>query len=180
MIIENDRRAAVLQRRLERLRREFDASFAEPLTEVDSGIGSLLCFTAGGARFAIPMLGLQSVTRCAAITAVPARSPALLGLTVVRAQIVPVYSLVHLTGIGDMVGACHWLALLRGAIPIALAVDALEGYAVDTALESTTGDASGLVSGIVRHGTELFAALRAAELYERITAAASQHGKDSK
>lgn len=180
MNIEDNKRSAVFQRRLDRLRQEFDASFAEPIAQTDTRIERLLCFTAGGAKFAIPMAGLQAVAHCSSVTSVPSRVAALLGLTVVRAQILPVYSITHLTGIGEQSGTCHWLAILRGASPVALAIDTIEGYASDTALETAAGDLSGLVSGIIRHGNDLFAALRAPEIYQRITSGNSGQGKDRK
>lgn len=174
----SDRKTAVLQARLERLREEFDSSFAEPLKSLDLQKEQLLCFSAGGARYAMSMADLQSLARCASVTPVPSRAPALLGLAVVRAQVVPVYSLTRLTGLGAQDTQCHWLAILRGTAACALGLETVEGYAAGNAIEFTVaGSDSQLVNGAVKHSGHLYAVVHGAEIYDIITRAGSEEGK---
>ncbi|HEY3706070.1 MAG TPA: chemotaxis protein CheW [Terracidiphilus sp.] len=180
----NDRNNAprTLRMSLARLREEFDSSFALPLHAANAQAGRMLCFAAGAVKFAIPMGDLLALSRCGSIAPVPSHSPGLLGLAVVRAQVVPVYSLPRLTGAGAQTGDCHWLALLRGGVPVALAIDALDGYAFESAAQSVAGETGFSFpptwnTGLIRHNAELYATLRGAQIYDMITQGVSQEGK---
>lgn len=159
-----------LAARLERLRREFDSSFALPWKPETATEKSLLCFTADGVRFALPLASLQSVSKAEALQNVPSRSPALLGFSVLRAQVIPVYSLGSLTTAPGREGECRWLALLRGPWPVALAIESLDGYATQAAVGDAPLDVgSRFVNGMVTFNQALYAVVNASELYEAIT-----------
>lgn len=164
--MSDPRATNALELPLARLRQEFDSGFAEPVRTGEERLDQLLCFSAGGAGFAIPLSGLQSVVRCTALTPIAARAPALLGLSVVRAQIVAVYSLARLTGIGSQTIDSHWLLLLHGPGPVALALDSLDGYVLETAMQPAAGQAaSPLIAGLIKHHGKIYAAVDAAQIY---------------
>lgn len=156
-----------LARRVAQLREDFDTSFARPWSSAARQANSILCFTADGARFAVALHGLQALSKAGPIVPVPSRAQALLGLTVLRAQVLPVYSLGGLTRSAAAGGACRWLALLRGASPVALALESLEGYADEGQMESAAG--MDFVTGMVQQKEHLYALVDAGALYAAIT-----------
>lgn len=156
--------------RLEELRREFDASFARPWTGDRWEPNSILCFTAEGSPFAVPLAGLERLAKAGEVAPVPSRSPALLGLTVVQARLMPVYSLARLIHMPPAAAPPAWLAVLRGPLPAALAVDALTGYTDSSSVTAAAqGSAPPFVTGSVAHQGRLHALLDCAALYEAIT-----------
>jgi chemotaxis signal transduction protein len=170
-----------LQQRLQQLRHEFDSAFARPVVERVADADTLVCFTADGGRFAIRSTGLQAFTRAGSIVPVPSRAPALVGLTVVRARLVPVYSLGRLMDASSIAVNPSWLAVLRGAEAVALGLDSLDGYAEQNAVAQEAGGASPrFAAGSVRHGNQLYALLDSQQLYEAITGgtAAQKKGQD--
>jgi purine-binding chemotaxis protein CheW len=158
-----------LAERLSALREEFDSSFSRPLkVETERG-DSALCFTVDGLRYAVLLSGLQSLSRCLPLVAVPSRSRSLLGLAVMHAQAVPVYSLPRITRMSAPRGEYEWLAMLRGSAAVGLAVQSLDGYA-QTAPEMNISDGhTPFVSGMVKHKGFLYALIDAAGLYQAIT-----------
>lgn len=85
-----------------------------------------LTVRAGGGFLALPAEGIREVVRCPALTRVPQASPILLGLANLRGQVLPVADLGGLVGqsaAADPEG-CR-LVVLEGAVPVALAVDAV-------------------------------------------------------
>lgn len=169
-----------IERQLARLREDFDSGFARPLRSFEDRVDQLVCFSAGSANFAMAMSGLDALVRCMGLTPIPARAPALLGLAVVRARIVPVYSLVRLTGIGTQTAECQWLVLLQGSERVALAADSLDGYALESTVQPATGsDVSPLVSGLLKHDGKTYATVRAAEIYNTIIRIAPENEKDT-
>ena len=177
--MSHDAASTRLELQLARLREEFDSGFAEPMRSFDTPAHPLMCFRAGDANFAIAMPGLKALVRCTGLTPIPARAPALLGLAVVRAQIVPVYSLVRLTGIGTQTAECQWLFLLHGPEPVALAIDSLDGYVLETAVQPATCDkASPLVSGLLKHDGKIYATVSAAEIYDTVTRVTTENERE--
>ena len=118
-------RLAPLERRLRDLRNEFDSSFARPWTPSRAQTEAILCFTAQGGKFAVPLSALQSVARAAAIIPVPSQAPALLGITVLRAKLIGVFAVAALLEMPPANSEVSWLAVLRGPRPAALALDSL-------------------------------------------------------
>ncbi|HEX3660398.1 MAG TPA: chemotaxis protein CheW [Acidobacteriaceae bacterium] len=160
-----------LEQRLRQLREDFDSSFARPWEPKAAEPNALLCFTASGHRFAAALTELQAISKAGPVVPVPSGAPALLGLTVLRAKLMPVYSLPMLLGLaaGAPAEIC-WLAVLRGRRPAALALDTLAGFADP----QPAGDASPegiypFAKGPVRHGDHLHVLLDCSGLYDAIT-----------
>lgn len=159
-----------LQQRLRELREDFDSSFARPWAEERQEANTILCFTVAGHSFAAPLAELQSISKAGRVVQVPSRSPALVGLTVVRAKLMPVFSLTSLLGVPGSPSETCWLAVLRGRMPAAIAADALVGYAErSSASEAPEGGAPRSVRGSVRHGGQLYALLDCAGIYDAVT-----------
>ena len=162
--------AGSLEQRLRQLREDFDNSFARPWAPRSADPTAVLCFTAGGHRFAAPLTELQSISKAGPIVPVPSGASALLGLTVLRARLMPVYSLVTLLGIAASPAELCWLAILRGRRPAALALDTLVGYAeAGPPVGHFSPDSYPFARGPVRHGDHLHMLLDCAGLYDAIT-----------
>jgi purine-binding chemotaxis protein CheW len=156
--------------RLAQLREEFDSSFAQPWKPADQRTESVLCFTSDAGKFAIPVSALLSITRVGSIVPIPSRAAAFLGLTVVRARLMPVYSVARFTGGAGHASEPHWLALLRGSHPAAIAIESLDGYADRGSIEALAeGAAPQFIKGMVRRSGVLYALLDCAKLYDNIT-----------
>lgn len=160
-----------LEQRLRQLREDFDSSFARPWEPREPEPNAVLCFSAGGHRFAAALAELQNIGKAGAILPLPSRSPALLGLTVFRARMLPVFSLLKLLNVHPLVPAeICWLLLLRGRRSAAVAVDALDGFAES----QFAGDACGekmypFAKGPVRHRDHLHVLLDCAALCAAVT-----------
>lgn len=173
-----DNTAGPLIARLEELRREFDSSFARPWRQQATHASTILRFTAQGLRFAAPLADLESLARAGDIVPVPARAAGLLGLTVVRARLMPVYSLARLTDLREAATQPVWLAVLRGAAPAALALDSLDGYADESTISAVPeGSAPRFVRGSVGTGQDLRPLLDCATLYRALTRSLSADTK---
>lgn len=167
------------EQRLRQLRDAFDSSFARPWMPARAEPNAILCFTVGAHSFAAPLTELQSIAKAGPIIHVPSRSPALLGLTVVRAKLMPVYSLAALLDVSAAPPEICWLAILRGRLPAALALDSLDGYADrQSVLASAGGATPQLVKGSVRYRERLHALLDCAGIYDAITRDAASLIKD--
>jgi len=88
-----------LEQRLRQLREDFDNSFGRPWEPKAVEPNAILCFIVGGHRFAVPLAELQNIRSAGAIVSGPSGSTALLGLTVLRARMLPVFSLMSLLSI---------------------------------------------------------------------------------
>lgn len=160
-----------LEQRLRQLREEFDSSFARPWQPKAAESNAVLCFTAGGHRFAAPVAELQGISKAGPITPVPSDVPALLGLTVLRARLMPVYSLVTLLDVAAAAPSeVCWLAVLRGRRPAALALDTVAGYAETQVADNVAaGTLPPFAKGPVRQGNHWHILLDCAGLYDAIT-----------
>lgn len=114
-------------RRLDELRRSFDAAFAEaPATTAEQRI-ALLSIRVGGDPAAIRVLDTLELLEVDRIVAVPSRRPELLGLIGLRGAVVPVYSLARLTGRAEG-DPPRWAVLAGSADRIALAFTSFERH----------------------------------------------------
>lgn len=162
--------ADFLEQRLHRLREDFDSSFARPWEPARMASNTILCFTVGGHRFAAQLRQLQSIARAGPVVRVPSRSPALLGLTVLRARLMPLYSLMTLLEMPGAAAETCWLAVLRGNRPAALAIDALAGYAdPETGSAPAEGAMPRFAEGLVRCRDQVHALLDCAGIFDAIT-----------
>lgn len=132
--------------RAERLRAEFDHSFAaapaaDPGERVD-----LLAIRCAEHGFALPLAGVLAVLTDRKIVPVPSPAPSLLGLIGVRGVVAPVHDLRALLGFASN-AAPRWVALLRAPAPLAIAFDHFEQH-----LRVPKGDViAATVSGAVAH-----------------------------
>lgn len=116
-----------MKEQIERLRREFDESFATPEGERPELV-PLLAIRVGGRPFALSLSELGGTAAGARIAPVPARSPALLGLAGIRGRVVPVFDLASLFGEAKPEATPRWIALSQGNEAIGLAFSELEGH----------------------------------------------------
>ena len=84
--------------RVQRLRDDFDRSFAEPAVSHDAEHVELLAIGAGGRSYAIRLSQTWGLHPDRPITALPGPLPALLGLAGFTGTAVPVYDLAALLG----------------------------------------------------------------------------------
>ncbi len=125
------------------LRRDFDASFAEPPTaHARDSAEDFLAVRIGGDAYALRLVQVRGLVAVRRITRVPSPSAELLGLAGVRGMVAPVYSLPALLGYPEsttlswmvLAGASEWIGLAFErfdaqvrARPDELASDAAEG-----------------------------------------------------
>src|SRR6185369_1555454 len=79
--------------RLLALRREFDASFAQPNSQDVAAQVKLLVVQVGDAQFALRLDEALGLHACPKLVALPVARPALLGLAGIRGQLIVVYRL---------------------------------------------------------------------------------------
>jgi purine-binding chemotaxis protein CheW len=117
------------------LRVEFDRGFAQPLRAPDAPHESLLAVRVGGAACALRTGDIRALYADRSVTPVPTPLAELLGVAVLRGQIVPVYDLAALLGYRPAAmpeRAPRWLALAR-THAAALAFDAFDAQLAVTA-----------------------------------------------
>lgn len=116
--------------RLVRMRRDFDAAFAEPIdTEDRAKQGALLALRAGGQKFALRLSEVAGILPGKTVVPVLG-AEALLGVAGVRGEVVSVFGLTELL-VGTRGSASSgdgWLALLRGDRRVALSFDQFDRY----------------------------------------------------
>ncbi|HEX4065503.1 MAG TPA: chemotaxis protein CheW [Acidobacteriaceae bacterium] len=159
-----------MDQRLRQLREEFDSGFARPWESQRADKNITLCFIAAGQRLAAPLTQLRSIAKAGPIVPMPSQAPALLGLTVLRAKLMPVFSLAVLLEVPATLAEVCWLAVLSGRRSAALAVDSLVGYADQEPVQGTpAGVMPPHTNGFVPYGDQLHALLDCTGIYDRIT-----------
>jgi chemotaxis signal transduction protein len=143
-----------VSKRLSRLRREFDQSFAEPARSHDEDHLELLTIRAGGRPYAIRLSQSSGVHPDRPVTPLPGPLPALLGLAGFAGSVVPVYDLAALLG-HPVDEVPRWLVLAAGTPPLGLAFHELDGHvrAAVADIIRETGDTGGADGGHGRGGT---------------------------
>jgi purine-binding chemotaxis protein CheW len=113
--------------RMNRLRGEFDRSFAEPARSHDVEHVELLSIRAGGRPYAIRLSQTSGLHPDRPVTVLPGPLPALLGLAGFAGTAVPVYDLAALLG-HPVTERPRWLVLATGRPPLGLAFHDLDGH----------------------------------------------------
>jgi chemotaxis signal transduction protein len=113
---------------VERLRREFDATFALPRGEGTRADADYLLIRAGGKPYAIALAEVGGVLADVAVTRVPSPVTGLLGIAGLRGEIVPVFELAALIGGTGTPEPGRWILLRAGAAPIGFSFGVLEGH----------------------------------------------------
>jgi chemotaxis signal transduction protein len=112
---------------LERMRREFDAAFAEEVDLRPADTVDLLSVAVDGRRVAVPVGDLAAVQLCPPLTPLPGADARLIGIAGVRGALVLVYDLGALLG-GRRTEQRRFLALRRPDATAGIGFDSLEGY----------------------------------------------------
>jgi chemotaxis signal transduction protein len=136
---------------VERLRREFDATFALPRGEGARADADYLLIRAGGKPYAVALAEIGGVLADVAVTRVPSAVAGLLGIAGLRGEIVPVFELAVLIGGAATAEPGRWLLLRAGASPIGFAFGVLEGHVRRRREEllADSGRSEGFFSGAV-------------------------------
>lgn len=113
---------------LDRLRRDFDQSFAVPPRHHAEDGDEFIAVRVGGAPHALAIPDLARLERAGRVVPLPAGRPGLLGIAGVRGRLVPVFALAPLLGLPDRKTEHPWLAMVDRDDPIAFAFDSVEGY----------------------------------------------------
>ena len=124
--------------RIERLRRDFDRSFAEPVRRHDEEHVELLEIGAGGRPYALRLAQTAGLHPDRPVTPLPGPLPALLGLAGFAGTVIPVYDLAALLG-HPIAERPRWLVLAAGLPPLGLAFHELHGH-VRVAAEAIVGE----------------------------------------
>jgi purine-binding chemotaxis protein CheW len=110
----------------QRLRDDFDRSFAEPAAAKPAMV-SLLFLRVGGDPYALRLSEVAGIHRDKTIATAASTIPDLLGMAGFRGVIAPVYDLGILLGY-PRARAPRWIALAQGPSPIALAFETFEAH----------------------------------------------------
>jgi purine-binding chemotaxis protein CheW len=113
--------------RTERLRGDFDRSFAEPARSHDVEHVELLAIRVGPRPYAIRLAQTAGLHPERPITPLPGPLTALLGLVGFAGTVVPVYDLAALLG-HPAPDRPRWLVLAAGAPPLGLAFHEVDGH----------------------------------------------------
>lgn len=138
----------------QRLRAEFDASFAAPPRAGHAEAVALLALRVAGEAYACRVAEARGLLLAPPVVAVPSRRPELLGVAAVRGVAVPVYSLARLLGRGAEDDA-RWLLLAGDGQPVGFAFSAFDGQLLVPAADidaAAPGGDPGHVVAIARCG----------------------------
>ncbi|MEV6348752.1 chemotaxis protein CheW [Actinoplanes sp. NPDC051851] len=113
--------------KVERLRAEFDNSFAVPARTLDSEVVELLAIGAGGRAYALRLSQASGVHPDRRIVPLPTSVRGLLGLAGFAGVVVPVYDLAALLG-HPLPERPRWLVMAAGTPPLALAFHELDHH----------------------------------------------------
>ncbi len=109
------------------LREAFDRSFAAPRAAPAARGVDFLAIRAGRSACAVRLKSLKSVVKGVAVSPLPTRREALLGVASVGGGVVPVYALAALLDGGPVAHPPSFALVTAGACPVALAFDSLDG-----------------------------------------------------
>jgi chemotaxis signal transduction protein len=120
-------RKGAVAARLDRLRSDFDRSFAEPVRNHDIEHVELLAIRAGDRPYALRLSQTAGLFPDRPVTPLPGPLAALLGLAGFAGTVVPVYDLAVLVG-HPVAERPRWLVLAAGSPPLGLAFHELDGH----------------------------------------------------
>ncbi|GAA0568718.1 hypothetical protein GCM10010172_61260 [Paractinoplanes ferrugineus] len=130
-----------VERRITRLRTDFDRSFAQPQDSHDVEHVELLAVRAAGRPYALRLAQTAGLHPDRPVTPLPGPLPALLGLAGFVGAVVPVYDLAALLG-HPAADRPRWLVMAAGTPLLALAFHDVDGH-VRVAAEAIISEASG-------------------------------------
>lgn len=156
-------------RKVEKLARAFDESFAKEFRSMEDKKDSFIYFLLGTQKYAIPSLQLTGFAKAGHITPVPSRSRGLVGIGSNRGQLLPVYSLAALLNVDEKTGPPQWLAITGSIDSVAFAINELVGFEAAEQQHALAGAAQPYVHGYCVRGGARFALIQMDELYQEIT-----------
>jgi purine-binding chemotaxis protein CheW len=112
----------------EALRAAFDHSFSELRSRRLDDTDDVLRIGVAGEAYAVALAEIAGLYVRPLIVPVPSPLPEFVGVTALRSQIVPVYDVAGLLGHPRTTGPVRWLLLARASVPVAFAVDNVEGH----------------------------------------------------
>ena len=136
--------------KVDRLRADFDRSFAQPVRSHDAEYVELLAVRSGGRPYAIRLSQTSGLHPDRPVTPLPGPLPALLGLAGFAGTVVPVYDLAALLG-HPVTQRPRWLVLATGSPPLGFAFHALDGH-VKVPASALIGEAAADGSGSTVRG----------------------------
>ncbi|KUL37603.1 chemotaxis protein CheW [Actinoplanes awajinensis] len=113
--------------RVERLRADFDHSFAVPARTLDDEAVELLAVGVGGRPYALRLSQTSGLHPDRPVVPLPSSVPALRGLAGFAGVVIPVYDLAALLG-HPIPEDPRWLVLAAGGPPLALAFQQLDHH----------------------------------------------------
>ncbi len=114
--------------RANKLRREFDRTFASPPVPTSEEWEDLLLVRIAGDPYAIRMRDIMGILAKRTIIPVPAEAPGLLGLVGIRGEIVPVFGLSSWLGYGVDADSAVWMIVCGTDEPIGFGFSEFEGH----------------------------------------------------
>jgi chemotaxis signal transduction protein len=137
-------------RRVETLRRDFDAGFAKEPSGAIVETCDVLAIRVAGEPYAILVEDISELAQGRKIVPLPSRRPDVMGVAAIRGTLVSVHGLASLLGHGSDDARVSWLAVCLRAEGIALAFGRLERLHRVRTGEVSRGDGSSVVQGAVR------------------------------
>lgn len=149
-----------LEMRAADLRSAFDKSFALPPVQVSVERDDLLTIRVAGAPYAIRLHEVTGIVTRRKVISVPNAGAHLLGVSGIRGNIVPVFSLASILGYGPATDSPRWLILCGVEEPLGLGFSDFDGYLqVPTSSfhsEDLTSSSHGYVKEVVRTEVAVF------------------------
>ncbi len=165
-----------------KLHDEFDRAFALPLAARATDRHHLVAIRIGPHPYALTLADIASLHTDRAVVPVPGTLPEWLGISGIRGEVVPVYSLAMLLGYARDATA-RWLALCGPERSFGLAIDVLEGHLSLLPAQIVVESAGNVKSSFVRAFTHVEGIARPIIDIPAIAAAISDRcavGSDSK
>ena len=152
------------------LRQEFDRSFVEAPAAVAGTPENLVAIRVAGQPCLLRLSQMSSLHAKPAIVRVPSSVPEFLGLTGVRAVLVPVYDLRLLLGHRASSAAPEWLVMARAEHPLGLAFDQFEEHLrlPSHELPPATAPVQGHTQGTLRAGDTVRSLIHIPSLIETL------------
>lgn len=113
---------------LQKLRSEFDQTFARAPDAADAATEGLLAIRVGGSRYVVRADEISGVGTAGKVIRVPSRARGLAGLTGIRGTLLPVFSLVTLLDEAPGDATPGWLFFVGREEPLAFAFHGIDAY----------------------------------------------------
>lgn len=118
-----------IETKVAEMRRRFDEAFAAPQECATEALEALLAIRVGGEEHALRLRDISALTAARRIVPVPARFPELVGITALRGDVLPVFSLSRLLGLGGNSEQVRWIVRAgEGSDAVGLGFNGLDGY----------------------------------------------------